>query len=452
MVPVDVCNNGAVGSRYLSAIIGSLLSVGSLGWLWAAPEEKIPSTAVLRGQAAFSDYRKERPGLFHKIVPEDLPRPFETSSALNFPKLVSRPANAWPQAPAGFTVELYASGLDQPRLIRTAPNGDLFLAESGAGQVKVFRGVTADGKAEQSSVFADGLKQPFGIAFYPHGDDPRWVYVANTDSVVRFPYRAGELKATGPASVVIAHLPSGRGHWTRDVAFSRDGKRMFVSIGSSSNVGDPRMRAADRNRANILEYTPEGTFIQVYASGIRNPVGLAVNPLTGELWCSTNERDGLGDNLVPDYITHVQEGGFYGWPWYYIGAHEDPRREGERRDLKNKAIVPDVLVQAHSASLEMVFYGGNQFPEEYSGDIFAAEHGSWNKAERAGYEVIRVPVTNGRASGEYEDFLTGFVTTTGEVWGRPVGVAVARDGSLMVSDDGSRSIWRVSYTGAGKRR
>lgn len=423
----------------------------ALFWPWAAPADKAGGKDVLRGRAAFTDYRKEQPGVFRLITSQDLPMPYETNSARNYPKLVPRPTTAWPQAPAGFKVKLYVGGLDQPRLIRTAPNGDLFVAESHAGEVKVFRGITAKGEPEQTSVFASGLHQPFGIAFYPPGGNPRWVYVANTDSVLRFPYKTGELKASGPA-VVLAHLPSGGGHITRDVAFSRDGKRMFVSVGSSSNVADPRTRPADRYRANILEYTSEGSLVKVYASGIRNPVGLAVHPLTGELWCSTNERDGLGDNLVPDYITHVQEGGFYGWPWYYIGAHEDPRREGERPGLKNTVLAPDVLVQAHSASLEMVFYNGNQFPDEYSEDIFAAEHGSWNKTLRAGYEVIRVPLDKGRAPGEYEDFLTGFVTPEGNVWGRPVGVAVAQDGSLMVTDDGSKSIWRVSYVRPLPRR
>lgn len=286
---------------------------------------------------------------------------------------------------------------------------------------------------------------PLGSPFTRPAQVPQWVYVANTDSVVRFAYQNGDLKARAQASAIIAKLPSGGGHWTRDIAFSLDGKRMFVSVGSTSNVGDPRLRINDALRADILEYTPDGKFVKVYASGIRNPAGIAISPLTGELWCSTNERDGLRDNLVPDYITHVREGGFYGWPWYYIGSNPDPRREGERSELSGRAIVPDVLLQAHLASLEMLFYEGKQFPPQYSGDISAAEHGSWNRSTRAGYEVIRVPLDRGHASGEYEDFLTGFITADGHVWGRPVGVTVARDGSLLVTDDGSNSIWRVSY-------
>jgi glucose/arabinose dehydrogenase len=299
--------------------------------------------------------------------------------------------------------------------------------------------------------FADGLSQPFGIAFYPAGPNPKWVYVGNTDSVVRFPYQNGDLKARGPAEK-LADLPGGGklrggGHWTRDVVFSKDGTKMLVSVGSHSNVDDSDTHPEEFHRADVLEFTPEGKFIKVYASGIRNCVGEAINPITGQLWCSTNERDMLGDNLVPDYITHIQEDGFYGWPWWYMGPHQDPRHEGKHPELKAKVITPDVLLQPHFASLEMNFYEGSQFPAEYKGDAFAAEHGSWNKANRAGYEVIRVPIRDGQATGEYEDFLTGFTTSDGHVWGRPVGETIGQDGSLFVTDDGSGSIWHVSYTG-----
>ncbi len=403
---------------------------------------------VLTGQAAFTDYRSEKPGIRRKITVGDLPKPFATESAGNGPTLVPRPKDAWPVAPAGFHVDLYASGLDNPRLIRTAPNGDLFVAETHAGEIKVYRGVTKDGTPVETSVYATGLRQPFGIAFYPLGSNPQWVYIANTNSVVRFPYKGGELKASGPAETIIPVIASaGGGHSTRDVAFSLDGRRMFVSVGSRSNVDDADTHPGEFHRANILEYTPEGKFVKVYGAGIRNPVGIAVHPQTGELWCSVNERDALGDNLVPDYITHVQEDGFYGWPWYYMGSHQDPRHAGKHPELNGKVLVPDVLLQPHFASLEMTFYDGKQFPAEYKGDIFASEHGSWNRAVRAGYEVIRVPLKDGHATGEFEDFLTGFVTAEGQVWGRPVGVAVVPDGSLIVSDDGSNSLWRVSYTG-----
>jgi glucose/arabinose dehydrogenase len=398
----------------------------------------------------FTDFRYEKPGTFHKITVNDLPQPYATKSAYNSPDLVARPGNVWPAAPVGFKVELYGAGLDNPRTLRTAPNGDIFLAETDPGRIRVFRGLTAGGKPEQSAIFVSGLKQPYGLAFYPAGPDPQWLYVGSAAEVVRFPYHNGDLKASG-SQQHIADLP-GRGwfgHSTRAVEFSRDGKRMFVAVGSASNVDDPDTTPREKDRADILACDPENCVLSVYAYGIRNAGGgIAVNPQTGELWCSVNERDALGDNLVPDYITHVQEGGFYGWPWWYIGAHQDPRHRGKHPELKDKVIVPDVLLQSHNASLEFTFYEGQQFPTGYKGDIFASEHGSWNKAVRVGYEVIRVPLhQTGHASGEYEDFLTGFVLPDGNVWGRPVGITVASDGSLLVSDDGSNSVWRVSYTG-----
>jgi len=397
----------------------------------------------------FTDFRYEKPGMSHKITVNDLPEPYATKSASQFPFPVARPDKVWPSAPAGFKVELYEAGLDNPRTLRTAPNGDIFLTETEPGRIRMFRGITADGKPEQSAIFISGLKQPYGLAFYPPGPDPQWLYVGSQAEVVRFPYRNGDLKARGSPQH-IADLPtSWFGHTTRSVEFSRDGKRMFVAVGSGSNVDDPDTHPGERNRADILVCNPESCVLRVYSYGIRNAGGgIAVNPQTGELWCSVNERDGLGDNLVPDYITHVQEGGFYGWPWWYMGEHQDPRHQGKHPELKDKVIVPDVLLQPHIASLEFTFYQGQQFPAEYKGDIFASEHGSWNKAVRVGYEVIRVPLhQTGHASGEYEDFLTGFVLPDGKVWGRPVGITVASDGSLLVSDDASNSVWRVSYKG-----
>ena len=406
---------------------------------------------VAAGPAAdvttFSDYHSQKPGTFHKITVADIPQPYATEASRNNARLVPRPANAWPQAPKGFEVQQYFTGLEMPRLMQTAPNGDLFVAESQPGRIHVFRGMTKDGKAESDGVFATGLNRPFGIAFYPPGANPKYVYIGNTDSVVRFPYENGDMKARGAKEFIIPELPSGGGHWTRNLAFSRDGKQMYIAVGSASNVDDVDNNPKEFHRANVLVANPDGSGLRVYASGIRNPVGLAVHPQTGEVWVSINERDNLGDNLPPDYITHVQEGGFYGWPWYYIGGHQDPRHAGKHPELKDKVIVPDVLLQAHNASLQLLFYEGKQFPAEYSGEAFAAEHGSWNKAVRTGYEVIRVPMKNGHVTGEYEDFITGFVTPDGDVWGRPVGVAVAKDGSLMFSDDGSNSIWRVTYTG-----
>jgi len=394
----------------------------------------------------FTDYRFEEPGKVRKITVQDLPAPFTTPSAGNGPKVVPRPENAWPKVPSGFKVELYASGFDEPRLIRTAPNGDFFVAEKG-GSIKVIRGITNQGKAELIAVFASGLKMPFGVNFYPLGPDPQWVYVGSLHEVLRYPYQTGDLKARGPAEH-IADLPGGEYHWTRDIQFSTDGKKMFVAVGAASNVDDPDTSLAEKNTADILQFNPDGSEMRVYASGIRNPVGLAMNAKTGELWCSTNERDGLGDNLVPDYITHVQDGGFYGWPWWYMGGHQDPRHQGKHPELKDKVITPDVILNPHNASLQITFYDGKQFPAEYQGDIFASEHGSWNRSVRVGYELIRVPLhQSGDASGEYEDFMTGFVVDNGHVWGRPVGVTVAPDGSLLVTDDGSNSIWHIIYTG-----
>jgi glucose/arabinose dehydrogenase len=416
----------------------------------SAPQPEAAGTKV-KGAAPnppFTDFRYEKPGTTRKITVKDLPQPYATDSAQNGAELVARPQNAWPLAPAGFKVELFAAGLDNPRWLKTAPNGDIFLAESDPGRIRVFRGMTADGKPEQMDIFASGLKRPYGIAFYPPGPDPQWIYLGNTNEVIRFPYRNGDLKASAESEHV-ADLPSGGGHWTRAIAFSPDGKKMFVAVGSASNDDDTDTHPAERDRADILACDPANCQLKVYAYGIRNAGGgIAVNPKTGELWCSVNERDALGDNLVPDYISHVEEGGFYGWPWWYMGAHQDPRQQGKHPELRDKAIVPDVLLQPHNASLEFTFYQADKFPTEYDGDIFASEHGSWNRAPRAGYEVIRVPLhQTGHATGEYQDFVTGFVLPDGRVWGRPVGITVAPDGSLLVSDDGSNSIWRVSYTG-----
>jgi glucose/arabinose dehydrogenase len=402
------------------------------------------------GPSPFTDYRSERPGKRVRITPADLPAAHVNRSVDNPPHMIKRPKDAWPQVPPGFKVDLYADGLAKPRLLRVAPNGDVFVVESDAGVVRVFRGVLATGRAAWSGLFAKDFKRPFGIAFYPAGSDPRWLYVANTDSVVRLPYRSGDTAARGPAETVVPELPGGGqtrggGHWTRDIAFSRDGKRMFVSVGSRSNVDDPNTNPAEKDRAAILEFTPDGAGRRVFASGVRNAVGIAVHPRSGELWASVNERDELGDDLVPDYVTHVEEGGFYGWPWYYIGGNQDPRHAGKHPELKATTLVPDVLLQAHTASLQMLFYDGKLFPAEYRGDIFAAQHGSWNRTVRTGYSVLRVPMRDTRAAGDYEIFLSGFVTADGEVWGRPVGVAVASDGALLVTDDGSSSIWRVSY-------
>jgi glucose/arabinose dehydrogenase len=442
-------------NRCRLAVAGSfvLLGLGCSGLRsFRASAQAAPAAADQSQTGPFTDFHGEQPGNVHKITVADLPQPYATKSSAVYSDPISKPAAAWPKAPAGFTVSLYAEKLHNPRLIRTAPNGDLFVAESDPGDILVFRGIGPDGKAAHASKFATSLHRPFGIAFYPPGPDPKFVYVGNTDSVVRFPYANGDLKARGGAETVVARLPSGNervgggGHWTRDVTFSLDGKTMFVAVGSRTNFANTDKDKTETMRANILAAAPDGSGLHIYASGIRNPVGIAVDPRTGVLWTSVNERDALGDNLPPDYITHVQEGAFYGWPWYYIGPHEEPRLAGKHPELKDKVIVPDVLLEPHNASLELTFYESTQFPADYRGGIFAAEHGSWNRSVRTGYEVVFVPVKDGRATGEYLDFLTGFVAPSGDCWGRPVGVEAALDGSLMVTDDGSNSIWRVSYS------
>ena len=419
---------------------------------------------LLSGAAAFGDWRADRPGTRRLIRAQDLPQPDLAASARNVVQIAGRTDDQKPIVPNGFEVNLFASGLSEPRMIRVAPDGDVFAAESAGGRVIVLR-ARNNGEPPQRSVFASGLEGPFGIAFYPPGPDPQWVYVANTNSVIRFPYGNGDVTARGRPQIIVPHLPVG-GHHTRDVVFAPDGGTMYVSVGSASNVGDDMGRLSgaqleqwrtghplgaawgrETNRADVLAFDPDGKNARIFAAGIRNCVGMAVSPANGTLWCSTNERDGLGDNVPPDYITRVRQGAFYGWPWYYIGDHEDPRHRGERPDLKGQITVPDVLIEAHSASLGMTFYDGSQFPESYRGNIFAAEHGSWNRSKRTGYKVIRAIVKDGVPTGEYDDFATGFVINDSRVWGRPVGVAVAKDGSLLVSEDANGTIWRISYSG-----
>jgi glucose/arabinose dehydrogenase len=457
-----------INHTHTKLIFLALVAAGtaSLAAIETALADGKPSSPVLTGRDALGDWTTDAPGVRRKITIDDLAKPYETKSANNFPNVAKRPEGAMPRAPKGFRVSEYATGLDNPRKIVTAPNGDILVAESmpgrympgrnapgrnTPGRIKLLRDSDGDGKAEIIEDFATGLNRPFGIAFYPPGPNPTHVYVGNTDSVVRFPYQSGDTKARGAAEVIVKSIPTGReqvgggGHWTRDVEFSRDGKILFVSVGSRSNVSDDE---SEKRRADILAFDPDGQNERIYAWGIRNAVGLAIHPQTGELWASVNERDLLGDHLVPDYVSHIVEGGFYGWPWFYIGPNQDPRHKDKHPELKDKTIVPDVLVQSHSASLCMTFYTGQQFPPEYRLDAFAAEHGSWNRARRTGYKVIRIPMKEGKATGEYEDFLVGFVTPEGNVWGRPVGVTLAKDGSLLVTDDGSGIVWRVAYTGS----
>ncbi|MGA8585868.1 MAG: sorbosone dehydrogenase family protein [Roseiarcus sp.] len=436
--------------------LGFIVLLGLVGAGTAFADE-----TVRTGAAAFGDWRTDAPGVRRLITPADLPAPFATPSARNMSPQAARTEADIPKAPPGFAVDLFATGLSTPRVIRVAPNGDIFVAETGAGRVLVFRPGESQAGPAQGKIFAGGLQQPYGIAFYPSGQEPRFVYVATPDSVVRFPYRSGETKTSGPPET-IASLPGGGSHWTRDLAFSPDDKTLFVSVGSSSNVAEgaripdeaeiagPPLGASfgdEQRRADVLAFDPEGRNERVYATGIRNCSGLAIQPGTGALWCAVNERDGLGDDLPPDYATRVVQGAFYGWPWYYLGDHHDPRHQGERADLANRITTPDVLIQAHSAPLGIAFYTADQFPSEYRGDAFLTLHGSWNRSKRTGYKVVRLLMKDGKPTGAYEDFLVGFFSNDASVWGRPVGVAVARDGSLLVGEDDSGSIWRVKYRG-----
>ena len=370
-----------------------------------------------------------------------MPAPFESKSAVRPSKIVPQPKNATLNVPKGFKVNVFAEGdFVYPRWMALAPNGDVFVADSRANKIVVLRDSNNDGRVDERFTFAENLSQPFGMAFHAN-----YFYVANTDAVIRFSYKKGQTKAEGTAEKIIELTRGGYNqHWTRNITFSPDGKKLYVSIGSESNANvetDPR-------RAAISVYDPDGKNHRIFASGLRNPIGLAWNPKNGELWTAVNERDGLGDDLVPDYVTSVKDGGFYGFPFSYIGQNEEPRRKGENPELIKESIVPDVLVAAHSAALGIVFYDGNMFPKDYNGDAFVAFHGSWNREKLTGYKVIRIKFEGGKLiENSYEDFVTGWLPdeTSNEVWGRPVGLLVLKDGSLLICDDGGKKIWRVSY-------
>lgn len=426
-----------------------------------------PAAALPEGDA---DWKKDKPGRVHRVKVASLPAPFATQPARNFPRVVPRPEGALPAVPAGFKVEVFAENLQGPRVMRVAPNGDIFVTETPSGRVKVLR-PTADGsRAASVEVFAQGLNQPHGLQFYPAGPNPQWLYVAETNRVVRYAYKVGDQKATAVPEVVVPQLtPVSGGHFSRDLVFSPDGKRMYVSAGSFTNVAEGMSKKTpeqikaweaehglgaawdkEENRAAVLEFDVGSPKSRIFATGLRNCVGLTVQPATGDLWCTVNERDMLGDDLVPDYTTRVKKGAFFGWPWYYIGNHEDPRLKGDRPDLAGKVTVPDVLFTAHSAAVDLTFYtatsGKSAFPKEYVGDAFAVLHGSWNRGFRTGHKVVRVRMKNNVPVGEYEDFMTGFIVDNGNSWARPAGVVVAQDGSLLVSEDGNNTIYRVSYS------
>jgi glucose/arabinose dehydrogenase len=415
-------------------------ALGGAAFAADAPGERV-------GTAAFGGWQAAAPGVVRLIRPTDMPAPYATSSARSGPRLVKRPADATPRVPPGFTVQAFATGLDIPRQMRLAPNGDIFLTESGAKRIRIIRAAAGAATSPSPGIFADHLPyRPYGIALWPPGPQPRYVYVATEGKVLRYPYHVGDLKAAGTPEVIVPDVPVGH-HWTRDIVFTPDGKKMLLAVGSGDNDGEDAS-ANETRRADILEYDPDGKNMRVYASGIRNPVTIAFYPGTNDLWASVNERDGLGDNLPPDYVTRVRPGGFYGWPWYYIGANQDPRHKGEEPALRDKVVVPDVLLQPHSAPLGMAVYTGRQFPATYRGSIFVALHGSWNRAQRTGYKIVRILLRDGKPTGAYEDFMTGFVVDNSAVWGRPVGIVETADGALLVSDDGSGTVWRIAFSGA----
>jgi len=409
-----------------------------------------------------------------------LPEPYATESVTKHPKVIGWPEGKKPQAPEGFRVEAFVRDIENPRWLYVLPNGDVLVAQSrtlpkpkkdedqpksepkkkeeekkkegmkksktvtgdSPNKITLLRDSDGDGKPEKQETFLEGLKQPLGMALV----DDR-LFVAATDAVMLYPYEEGQTKILVEGKKII-DLPAGgyNNHWTRNVIASPDGKKLYISVGSASNVAE-HGTAEEMLRANILEINPDGTALRVFASGLRNPVGMDWEPTSGKLWTAVNERDGLGDDLVPDYITSVQEDGFYGWPYSYFGSHEDPRLKGERPDLVKKTIVPDLALGSHTASLGLAFCDSKTFPKKYQGGAFIGQRGSWNRSKFVGYRVAFVSFEDGKPAGDAEDFLTGFIANDSEVYGRPVGVAIAKDGSLLVADEPANVIWRVSYTG-----
>lgn len=428
------------------------------------------SIVVPASSSQSANWRLDAPGRTYRISASSLPPPFATPSSRNSSSVVAKTANASLSVPPGFHIDVFSVGLTGPRKMLVAPNGDILVTEMRGGRVTVLHPSPDGSRAAGTDVYLQGLRQPFGLAFYPNAQNPQWLYVAETNRVTRYAFQVGDVKPRGAAQIVIAQLPSGVGHSTRDIAFSPDAKRLFVSVGSGSNVAESMSKKkpaeiksweaahgvgaawdVETDRAAVLEFDAAApAAASNYANGIRNCVSLTVQPATGALWCTTNERDALGDDLVPDYSTRVARSSFFGWPWYYIGSNEDPRLKGDRPDLSGKVSVPDVLYQSHSAALSMTFYAAGSgkfaFPASYVGDAIVGFHGSWNRSLRTGYKLVRVHMKNGEPTGDYEDFLTGFVVDDAHVWGRPVATTQLADGSLLMSEDGNNVIYRISYS------
>lgn len=376
------------------------------------------------------------------VDPADLPAPYATDSVSNRARVVARPAGARLAVPAGFASNLFHDDLSGPRWMTVASNGDVLLTETRAGRIRVLRDGDGDGRAEIAELYSDDIPAPHGLAL--HGG---YLYVSSPAQLYRFPYRPGDVRPRGPAEPVLKRgaLGDGGGHWTRNLAVSRDGKSMFIAVGSRGNVG-----VEPSPRATIQRLDLATGNLDTFAAGLRNPVGIAVYPGSDRLYTVVNERDGLGDGLVPDYLTEVKPGAFYGWPYAYIGRNPDPDYGGRRPDLVAQSVTPDLLFRSHSAPMGLVFYDRDRFPADYRGDAFVALHGSWNAADPRGYMVVRVPFAHGRPAGGYESFATGFWVRGSDralVIGRPAGLAVAGDGSLLVADDAGGAVWRIAWTG-----
>lgn len=401
---------------------------------------------------------------------EELPKPFATPSTIKHPKVIGWPSDRQPSAPAGFKVSRFGKSLESPRWLYVLPNGDVLVAQSrtlpkpnkdnstskaekqaeglkesktvtgeSPNRITLLRDKDQDGQPETTTLFVENLKQPFGMA---HREGA--LFIAATDAVWVYPYRVGQSKLEGEPKKIV-DLPAGgyNNHWTRNLLIDEAKEKLYISVGSASNVAEHGMEE-ERLRANILECNLDGTDLRVFASGLRNPVGMAWEPENGSLWTVVNERDELGDDLVPDYLTSVRDGGFYGWPYSYFGSHEDPRRKGERPDLVDQALIPDLPLGAHTASLGLTFYTANAFPEKFRGGALIGQRGSWNRSQFVGYRVAFVPFQDGKPSGPVEPFLTGFIANEDEVYGRPVGVVVLKDGSLLVADEPGNILWRIS--------
>jgi glucose/arabinose dehydrogenase len=376
------------------------------------------------------------------VAPPDLPAPFATPSAAKHSKVVGWPADGAPKPLQNFRIAAFARDLKAPRWLLVLPNGDVLVAESDAGRITLLRDPHHEGKAAEKYAIIEGLNKPFGLALRRDR-----LYVGDTDALLACPYLVGQNAVRGSCKKLLDLPHAASGHWTRNLLFTPDESRLYVAVGSATNIDEEGIDAKEPQRAVILTVNPDGSDPQIYASGLRNPVGLAFEPDTMRLWTTVNERDGLGDDLPPDYMTAVKQGGFYGWPYSYYGGHVDPRKAGQHPELVAKALTPDFTFAPHAATLGLVFYQRDAFPKQYRGGAFIAEHGSWNRATFNGYRVVYVPFAHGTPTGPAQDFLTGFIKdeAESEVYGRPVGLAVANDGSLLVADDGGNVVWRVTY-------